>query len=123
MGDGNRSHSDGGSRNHSTVLVCTAPYLRGMQGDSRYGGRVHGVRLQVVPFTAKPTYRKVDDWCDARPGHLVVRCSSCGAFSEYAIEDDSPPKRESKKTLRLRDVKGEDRTLSYSVDSGANIPG
>jgi hypothetical protein len=71
----------------SRVLVCTAPHPRAEDGDVRFAGRIHGVRLQQVPFLVRATYREVRDWADARSGCLVVRCSSsdCRAFSEYEI--------------------------------------
>lgn len=69
----------------SAVLVCRAPHPKALEGDTRFQGRLHGIRLQIVPFQARPTYRQVDDWADVRPGCVVVRCSSCGAFTEYAV--------------------------------------
>lgn len=70
-----------------TVLVCTAGHPRADEAGSRFAGRVHGIRLQHVPFTARATYREVRGWSDSRPGCLIVRCSSsdCRAFSEYEI--------------------------------------
>ena len=70
-----------------TILVCTAPHPRAGSAEGRFTGRLHGVRLQSVPFVARATYRHVSSWADARPGCLVVRCSSpdCRAFSEYQI--------------------------------------
>jgi hypothetical protein len=70
-----------------SVLVCTAQHPKAGDGTSRFTNRIHGIRLQHVPFLARPTYREVTSWSDARPGCLIVRCSSsdCRAFSEYEI--------------------------------------
>jgi hypothetical protein len=70
----------------STVLVCCAPHPRGHK-TSRFAGRVHGIRLQVVPFRATPTYRIVSDWSEVSPGCIGVKCSSsdCGLISEYVV--------------------------------------
>lgn len=68
-----------------TVLTCRAPHPRGLSGDPRYAGKPHGVRLQVVPFAARPTYREINRWSDVHPGCLVVKCLSCGGLSEYAL--------------------------------------
>jgi hypothetical protein len=78
----------------SAVLICRAPHPKSRDGDPRFAGRIHGIRLQVVPFLARPTYRQVDDWSDARPGCVVVRCASCRAFTEYAIVGDPEPRPE-----------------------------
>ena len=86
----------------STVLICRGPHPRG-EKDPRFKGRIHGVRLQTVPFQARPTYREVDSWSDAAPGCLAVHCTRCGAFTEYAIaqptdrtgrERGRPPRRQ-----------------------------
>lgn len=69
----------------STVLTCRAPHPRGLSGDPRYAGKPHGVRLQVVPFAARPTYREINRWSDVHPGCLVVKCLKCGGLSEYAL--------------------------------------
>lgn len=69
----------------STVLTCRAPHPRGLAGDPRYAGKPHGVRLQVVPFAARPTYRELNRWSDVHPGCLVVKCLKCGGLSEYAL--------------------------------------
>jgi len=84
--ESSRPESAGAGRNE-TVLVCTARHPRARGGEDRFAGRIHGVRLQMVPFRARATYREVEDWSDLRPGCLVVRCSSsdCRAFSEYEI--------------------------------------
>lgn len=83
--------SNEGQPDGSTVLVCRAPHP---QADlaPRFRGRIHGVRIQVVPFRARPTYRQIEDWSDAHPGCLVVRCPSCGAFTEYIqVSGATPP--------------------------------
>lgn len=68
----------------STVLTCRAPHPRA-SADARFEGRPHGIRLQVVPFEARPTYRRVTSWDGASPGCLAVRCHGCGEFTEYEI--------------------------------------
>lgn len=80
-------HHEGSNRSDThTVLTCRAPHPLGSEGNPRFAGRQHGVRIQIVPFSAVPTYRSISDWHDARPGCLAVRCPGCGAFTEYAIE-------------------------------------
>jgi hypothetical protein len=71
-----------------SVLICRALHPKALEKDTRFLGRVHGVRLQVVPFQARPTYRRVTGWADTRAGCVVVRCASCGGFSEYAVVGD-----------------------------------
>lgn len=68
-----------------SLLVCRAPHPRAAEGVPRYQGRIHGIRLQLVPFRVRPTGRQVTRWEDVRPGCLVVRCVGCGGFTEYEI--------------------------------------
>lgn len=68
-----------------SLLVCRAPHPRAAEGVSRYQGRIHGIRLQLVPFRVRATGRQVTRWEDVRPGCLVVRCVGCGGFTEYEI--------------------------------------
>lgn len=81
-----------------SLLVCRAPHPRATEGVARYQGRIHGIRLQLVPFRVRATGRQVTRWEDVRPGCLVVRCVGCGGFTEYEIlgsfqddeSDDAP---------------------------------
>lgn len=69
------------------LLICRAVHPRSNGDVGRFGGRIHGIRLQMVPFAVRPTHRVVRSWAEVRPGCLGVKCSSsdCRMISEYEI--------------------------------------
>lgn len=68
-----------------TVLTCLAPHPRA--NEPRFAGRTHGIRLQVLPFLVRPTFRVVKDWSEVSTGCIGVKCSSsnCRMISEYVV--------------------------------------